>query len=375
MLRLALCALLVGPGLLVPQDAGDVERGRERWESMSEQERALVEERYRRFRELDEPEREALLESHTRLVERRDSLRTRLEDELRELPRPQQPHVLFDELRSEIRDRGRDLRPLLPTELAEQLEGAPPWERHRLLHDWRRSQHRRGLSEVLGGLSERLELGPDAMRAFDALRGSERRAALHRTLRESAITWFAEAGLPEGLSAVRWEEMLRLPDDAFLEELREFTGVGPPHLVQGPTHGAGRPPGPPAGSWPRWEIGSRAERRRAVRELFDLMDELREGRSVRAPGEAARVLRERAEAFVTRFELLSGAELERMRGADDATLLSILRPLLDQEHRGLGFGPGGPSPLGPGAGPGFGPGPGAPRGMGRGPRGGGRRPR
>ncbi|MEW6073426.1 MAG: DUF3106 domain-containing protein [Planctomycetota bacterium] len=240
-------------------EARDLERNRARWENMSEEERAVMRERFEKLRQMRPEEREALREVARGLRQLEDGLRKapprELEEWMRRHPHPgDREREVRRYLREHAGEFGGPLRERIPPEVRARLEGASPAERALLAREHFRARcggrDRSGVDHALRGLARELDLPEEGVERFLSLPPDEQLAKVLELRRRLVRRAVEKNGLPPGLSAEEWRGMESLPDHEFFFRLRAFDS----HLP-GPFPRSGRP-----GGWgPRGEHGGRRD--------------------------------------------------------------------------------------------------------------------
>jgi hypothetical protein len=338
------------PLLTVPAESAAAQSGREperesleHWRKLSEQERAVLQERYARLRAMTPEERARLEERAGTLEELKRYVRERMPDELRRklesLPPERRSEVMREHMREEMRRRGERIADKLPPAMRAALEAAPPEERERVLHELLRGMRgavgepdradgRGGIGgfEGFGGpdasggpggmralerLAGELELTPETLERLRALPPAERMLELLRLRKQTLLERAARRGRPpHGIAPEEWEALAPLPPPQFFEELSRRA------------HGGRSASGGPSTD-PR-EAGVR-ELEEALRpSLEDLIEaaELSGLERMRLVGGRAR---SRALDVLERRELVPPEELARLAGLDGLELFRALR--------------------------------------------------
>ena len=260
--------LLVSPALLIGQDQdSEFRRNRERWENMTEEERAVIRERFEEWRKKTPEQRQELEDRARNLRHLERGLRDAPPPELQErLKRHSRENEREREVRSYIKGHseqlGSSIKDKLPPELLARVEKASPEERGMILRRYFSECGRRGdgpwegrMIEVLCGS---LELPAEEKQRLLALPSDMQKEAVYELKRRWIRKAVAEKGLPPGLSAEEWEKMDKLPDREFFHRMRGFDRM--PEQFRGPMRrGWGRGRGGPGGHGDR-RFGEEAER-------------------------------------------------------------------------------------------------------------------
>jgi hypothetical protein len=235
-------SLLLAPAALglclaaAAQSEGDLSKAAERWRSLEPTRRAEIQERFDRFRELDEAQREALRERARGLLKGRRELLDRLPASERQRLEGLAPFERDEVLRSQQmeleRRRGARLRDAVPPPLLDHLQQADPHDRLRLLHHWRdgmRERHlgrgrrdqgpRGGAGEALRG---RLGMSREDFGGLDRLPKGERIEALRDAARQELGR--GRRLLPESVLGDR--ELMREVLDAAIPTVEEIRALG-----------------------------------------------------------------------------------------------------------------------------------------------------
>jgi hypothetical protein len=235
-----------------PAGAADLGAARERWAGMDATQREAVLERFRAFEAMSPEEREALRHRAHHVRDLRGRVRQHLPPptraELERLPPPERSGLLRDHVHRELGAIGRGFREELPPELRSELEHAGPDRWSKILRERGRRDRAHGLERMLSHLAAELDVAPDELQRVSALPPPERETVVLSWMRDSLVrkveSRHAELGeLPPGIDEGLWQELLALPPDAFLSELRRLTGFGafaPRRGGGGPGEGPGR---------------------------------------------------------------------------------------------------------------------------------------
>ncbi len=219
LLCIALCSLVL---VAQQRDERDLERARERWNTLSPQQRAELAERFERWKSLSKEERGHIRERFDRVSSLRRSAHECLPDEARReftrLRPEQQATVLSGVASQKIQERGRELLERLPSHWRERLEGASPEERPRLVGEFRARMHQKALERIHAFEREG---------AVDAAAAARLRQSapeeLTRELVALEVRRFRERaereGLPPYVSPEQWEQWKSLPQREQWERL------------------------------------------------------------------------------------------------------------------------------------------------------------
>lgn len=215
-LLIALLAALPAPG--AAQARPDLEAQRRRWQSMSAEERARVQERYEQFQSLSDEDRRAVLERAEEVRRMRQRVYSSLAPEdrrrLEELSPHERDRRIQDQVVEEARTLGRELRDSLPPLLLDELERTPARGRPALLQRFRAVRRSQASVEVIKHLARALELSKDEARAIAELPMEERRLRVMELLRRL----IERHGILPGVEPAEWESWRELSDDRFVEE-------------------------------------------------------------------------------------------------------------------------------------------------------------
>ncbi len=208
---------------------------RERWESLTPDERQRVRQRFERLQQLDAGERAEL--------EQRAQKRKRTEEKVlgqlspRVLKRlmeaePRHRRQLIDEMvEAELRHQGRRIEAKLPKEIREQLNAAPPAERRKRLTQFKRETRERISLVVVEDTARALGYEQQDIARFMKLPLDRRMKLVLELRKKFTAQQVAASGLPQGLTQEHWDELDRLPPRDYFAEvmrLREEGAFGAP---------------------------------------------------------------------------------------------------------------------------------------------------
>jgi hypothetical protein len=205
--------------------AARAESPKERWQRLTDAERAELRERFEAYQRLGPREKNELVERAIRLRVTSDAVQRDLPANVREKLDELQPARRREALREivggEARERGRDLREKLPGAWVTRLEEARPEERLALLAQFKETQIKRLCDMALDKLAPALGLGEDELQRTRALPLEQRAAAvleLRKRAHELAAT---ENGLPPGMTAADWRQLQKLDPERFFARLQD----------------------------------------------------------------------------------------------------------------------------------------------------------
>ena len=312
---------------------------RQRWEGLSEQERARLRERFAALSELDPEERARLTERTQRLDQLSRQFYGGLDDAQRRrldgLPTGKRRELLREMVLAEARETSRRLWNKLSAEDRERLEGAGEQERLEFFAEFRRRQGKR-IDRSIEDLGPELGFSATELERLRGLPEDRRRQKFLEMVKRRTLRAVQSRGLPREFPARRWSSMTQLaPEEFYLAILRmrrSFPELGIAHRTDTSTS---RP--------------TEAQRRllRSLQVDLDPAERLglsHLGRAERG-AEMRRLKRERALTVMRETQLLPPAEIERLQGLADSRFFLAVRELLPQ--RG-GVDLGGPSRRAPG---------------------------
>lgn len=352
LLRLLLALCMIAPAAF--GQAGDLQAARERWERLSNEERARLSERFEEFRNMPEAERERMRAHLARIAEARREIEASIPPQTRArldgLDEASRRQVLREYVELAMAERAERLRAKMPPELCKRLEGASLPEREALLRERRGELHERGAPRVIDYLGRKLDLPAEEIERLKGLPPDERAASIEALSKRE----LARRGPPPGVSPEEYQRWLELPPREMFECLHRHgvRGFGPdrggppdrpgstePREGFGPGGREGRPPegprpeggakGPPRGPRREGRIAksAQAEVWSALRpeaawvlELADLgRDQRREEIGRRARAKAIEVLRRSPE--------VTPQDLERLEGSSGREFHEALREI------------------------------------------------
>lgn len=213
------------PAASAPQAAARVAAAKERWQRLTDAERAELRARFEAFQKLGPREKRELVERASRLRKTSDDVQRELPESVRERLDGLQPARRREALRAivggEARERGREVREKLPDAWVRRLEQASPDERLGLLAQFKETQIKRLCDMALDKLAPALGLGEDELLRNRALPIDQRAAAvleLRKRAHELAAT---ENGLPPGMTASDWRQLQTLDPERFFARLQD----------------------------------------------------------------------------------------------------------------------------------------------------------
>lgn len=215
----------VAPAARAQQPAARADSPRERWQKLTDAERAELRARFEAFQKLGPREKRELLERANRLRKTSDDVQSalpaRVRERLDELQPARRREALREIVGGEARERGRDVREKLPDAWVKRLEQAPPDERLGLLAQFKETQIKRLCDMALDKLAPALGLGAEELQRTRALPVDQRAAAvleLRKRAHELAAT---ENGLPPGMTASDWRQLQTLDPERFFARLQD----------------------------------------------------------------------------------------------------------------------------------------------------------
>lgn len=215
----------VAPAARAQQPAARADSPHERWQKLTDAERAELRARFEAFQKLGPREKRELVERANRLRKTSDDVQRELPASVRERLDELQPARRREALREivggEARERGRDVREKLPDAWVKRLEQASPDERLGLLAQFKETQIKRLCDMALDKLAPALGLSAEELQRTRALPVDQRAAAvleLRKRAHELAAT---ENGLPPGMTASDWRQLQTLDPERFFARLQD----------------------------------------------------------------------------------------------------------------------------------------------------------
>lgn len=213
------------PSPRVQASAARTESPNERWQRLTDAERAELRERFEAYQRLGPREKNELVERANRLRVTSDDVQRALPASVRERLDELQPARRREALREivggEARERGRDVREKLPDAWVTRLEQAPPEERLALLAQFKETQIKRLCDMALDKLAPALGLGEDELQRTRALPLEERAAAVLELRKRAHELAANENGLPPGMTASDWRQLQKLDPERFFARLQD----------------------------------------------------------------------------------------------------------------------------------------------------------
>ncbi|MBI5361607.1 MAG: hypothetical protein HZA53_00420 [Planctomycetes bacterium] len=203
-----------------------LENAKKRWESLTVEERASALTRYEEFARLGSAERTELVERARRMRETMQRVQSELPLPVRERLRQLEPDKRREAMREivtdEARARGQEIRAKLPDAWLDRLESARPEERPAILAQFRERHLKRIADFAIEHLGASVGLDDAERRRLGALSMPERVQAV-LDLRKRALEKDAsENGLPPGMTAEDWKELVRLEPEAFFARMQDY---------------------------------------------------------------------------------------------------------------------------------------------------------
>ncbi len=218
---------------------------RQRWEALSEKERARLRERFAELERLSPEERDRMQRRAKRLGEiARHLYRSLDEDErakLDQLDPDKRREVLREMAAEHARKMGQRILALLPAEDRERLLRARPEDREIFFLEFRQRQLRR-LDEIIRRQAKNY-LSDAERERLAGLSQAERRAKYLDFYKRHVRHWVAEHGLPDGVTPERWKALQEMPPIVFnlaWERIRERQGLPSAMRPEQATPGARR---------------------------------------------------------------------------------------------------------------------------------------
>lgn len=227
LLRLLLALCMIAPAAF--GQAGDLQAARERWERLSNEERARLSERFDEFRNMPEAERERMRAHLARIAEARREIEASIPAQTRArldgLDEASRRQVLREYVELAMSERAERLRAKMSPDLCKRLEGASLSEREALLRERRGELHERGAPRVIDYLGRKLDLPGEEIERLKGLPAEQRAASIEALSKRE----LARRGPPPGVSPEEYQRWLELPPREMFECLhrRGVRGFGP----------------------------------------------------------------------------------------------------------------------------------------------------
>ncbi len=235
--KLFLPLVLVASAFAFQKESPTLERARQRWEHLSQEDRARFRQRYERYQALSEDERRVLAERAERMRLAKERARAEMTPEVRakleRLDPRKREAVLREIVENAVRERGARIREKMPEAWVKRLEQARPEERVRFLSELQQRDREKSTCEAIEKIGPKLGLPAAEIDRLKNLPGPERTAAVLDLGKKLAVKYVAESGLPPGLSEQEWQQWLALSPDDFFERVQHhrrehgWEGAGP----------------------------------------------------------------------------------------------------------------------------------------------------
>ena len=204
---------------------GRSESPNERWQRLTDAERAELRARFEAYQRLGPREKHELVERANRLRATSDDVQRELPAHVRERLDELQPERRREALREivggEARERGRDVREKMPGAWVTRLEQAGPEERLAILAEFKETQIKRLCEMALKKLAPALGLDEAELQRTLALPLEQRAAAVLELRKRAHQLAAAENGLPLGMTASDWRQLQTLDPERFFARLQD----------------------------------------------------------------------------------------------------------------------------------------------------------
>ncbi len=204
----------------------DGQSPRERWEHMSPEERARIQDRFEHFKKLPPEQRQSLTSRAARLEQLRSEFLSHMSPELRaklaKLSPLERREVLRTFLEQHLVERGRRMGEMLPQELREKLDKAAPEDRPRLMHEFFEHERRERGDRMIDHVAKELSLAPTEVERIKGLPDDQRFAAMFDLHRKLVVHEVESHGLPTWIQSGEWSEMQKLSTPEFFERLHSL---------------------------------------------------------------------------------------------------------------------------------------------------------
>ncbi len=296
-----------------PQER-DLSRARaiERWNQLDSAGKAELRRRFAAVEHLSKTEREAMAGRVRRLRRELDETLESLAPEerarIQALPAAERDAALRGILGDRARVGATRLRERMTPAERTRLGEADPGERRaiiRALHD----REIRDLPAHYGELARALGVDRSALEGLRQARGPERTAAIAAFARERAKAYVRGHGLPAGISTERWQQIVALPDSAFLRNMVRIRCRYPDFAI------------------PHERYEQRAKQRRSLLRRLESLEQPSTGDRVARPRGREQLLRR--VAVVRNREEIEALLVQRLGGRERAALQERLEALDD----------------------------------------------
>lgn len=315
-----------------------LDNARKRWETLTTEERTSALTRYEQFARLGPVEREELVERARRMRETTQRVQSELPPPVRERLRQLEPDKRREAMREivtdEARARGQEIRAKVPDAWLDRLEAARPEERPAILAQFRDRHLKRIADFAIERIGASLALDAAERERLRALPMQERVQAV-LDLRKRALEKDAsENGLPPGMTAEDWKELVRLEPEAFFARMQDYRRK----RVASEPSGEGTPDAPATSSDPTALTPQRREGLqrllRAVQQqaedVIELVDLPKEERRTRL----FELRRARCIEILRAYRLVPPEKLGEMETMGEKRLHEVLRHVLQPLRRG-----------------------------------------
>jgi hypothetical protein len=210
----------------VQEPATALERARARWERLTDVERRTLAARYEEFQRMTPGEQQDLAERARRMRETSLRVQAELPGPVRERLRALEPDKRREAVREivgdQARSKGQAIRAKVPDAWLERLEQARPEQRPAILAQFRDKHLKRIADFAIERAGASLALPAAEIQRLKQLPLEERTQAV-LDLRKRAIEKDAsENGLPPGMTAEDWTELVQLSPQEFFARAQEY---------------------------------------------------------------------------------------------------------------------------------------------------------
>jgi hypothetical protein len=208
------------------QSSPTLESARARWERLSPEDKARLQQNYERYRAMSEEERRTLAERARVLRDERERVNAELPPQTRERLQKLDPdtrrEVMRDMVEGEVRERGARIREKMPDAWIQRLEQARPEDRARFLADFQHRARERVTLAAIDKIGRKLDLPREETERIKALPGDQRLAQLLELKKRMSARDAERFGLPDGMSPAQWNEWQALPPAEFFERMQRW---------------------------------------------------------------------------------------------------------------------------------------------------------
>lgn len=203
---------------------------RERWEALSPEQRVRLKERYERFQQLDEKERQALRKRAQELKKAENRILNAMSPKARarlmQQPEEQRRQLLTEMVDAERRSKGRRIEVMLPDDLRRELTRATPEERRVGLEKFKLETRERLSLKIVEETARALGHGQKEINRCMQLPMDERMGKVLEYRKQLTAQQVEESGLPLGWTRERWEKLDSLPPREYFAEIMRLRDAG-----------------------------------------------------------------------------------------------------------------------------------------------------